>query len=1772
MLGSKKNVNLRMTEDEKNFDVQVIDFDFSALKELIGCINQSQVSKDQRKLKRRKKSDHNDLVISDLHYAGINEYYHNNQGNDDFPIENKWIEVARENLNLLSESPVLLSDIISDIDPSVGTNDKIEIRTEDLKVYFESNDSLLCMKTKPNLKMRSKRLFSINVLSNEKLSSPSFFQSLKRCISTLNISNAKMKLDCVMLNGPDVCISFLPDSNQIHINLSFAIYLKGGVFNYIPPEMRYNLSFLILDRFVSKPNVYEKHFDSINPEEPINPQLFYKVLSENALSFPHVNRNFDIPELETNLLRFQKKTVNWLLNKEGMEYNWDTNRCERRHFISEKVIRNLKDIQNGLDIDMELLDHEVQIILNRISYGWRRYIHGDEIYWYNRYSGNIDTQEGIYTFILNYYESKNKERLPLDLPAQGLLAEEMGLGKTVEISALVLLNPRPIDEVNEPIKLQLHKFGGVKTLYKSKTTLIIAPDSILKQWVEEMYRLAPSLAVTIYSGMNKYPEFENNARLIVEYLKKFDIVFTTYSTISRELDYALYSTRGKQTRNTRKRNTDIAEGMESLHRVEKSAGDTKDSEDNSDENWSNAFSSFFQISLKTQKPAIANVRSNNEKSDTDFELALKEEIRLAIEHNQIPDIYKSQDYENPLMLMQFWRVVLDEVQMVSSKVSRAFQSASLIPRYHAWGVSGTPIKKDFNDLLSILKFLRVNPFVNDFKFCWPLVSNMSERFKNEDFVQLWSLIALRHTKAAVHDDIRLPPQKRILMTIPFTPVEQENYNEMLENCLAAICLDSNGNPVLSDWEPTPTVLMYMRYWLVKLRQICGNPQIGKLNISSRKYKLKNNSNSTRIVTTAQLLKTLENVLEDMLEKTVNQILNSENGIIQEYADVSQLLEYILMPEKALALLTVGCRELEKITARLEFILSQKIYDYKEFRSRHNLSPILSEDDIEVNDDEFANEEGNMAMAANLKESLASFKDQIKSTKLKIRSHKVLLHKFYFLLASSHFQCYDEEYRKKINDLRVEQNSKVEAVNALANSKRNTDEISLLITGCQIQSKSKEEAFRNVDIDLINDGAERHKILELSYYHAAEITRREILKSPILLVNKAVASKFSSRTQYNSSCSEFIDDGLTTIPKTSKKLFTKLPIIKIDALSEFVVGMKSRLFLEKIANLVANINQQCLFINECMSDLISILSKPLLDEEKSPSGEEYENSIEDQDKASCYLHTVAQLLNDRNEFIIGKDVAIKTTVFKENEEKNLEAELKKLNNVDFMEALQEKRDGLRNRSKFSLQDLIMQLKDDELELRDENYGEQGLQKLEVDTFHKLITRLRNIFENQKLSQVLLQKELNLSCNFVFNSRIEYFKQLQQISDSVQPQKFSFLQDNIDIKALNKQIDQHMNKYMSLNSSIGKFIAKFRYLLTLVRKDEDTSKKKEEDEELMCIICRSMIIIGSLTQCGHKYCKECLDQWLQNQKTCPMCKSAISYSSVYNFTHHKPDLKAKEMRSDTAISKIDSLNSIYGTLDQSTLDEIQLIPLKNLYSSKVDIIVKQVLYLKDKDSSVQIVIFSQWQDLLYIIGTALKSANVSFIGSHGTLTPEVGVGRKRTKYDSVEEFKDKRNGITCFLLNARAQASGLTLVNATHMILCEPLVNTSLELQAISRIHRIGQTHETTVWMFAIENTVEESIVVMTTNKRLENLGDKTDTSFQERNGDKANGASGLISSAKEKNLTKAESITLMKSGGIDSMITRSNSEGEMVTNSDLWNAFFSASSLHPYMNKNSGTKT
>jgi E3 ubiquitin-protein ligase SHPRH len=68
------------------------------------------------------------------------------------------------------------------------------------------------------------------------------------------------------------------------------------------------------------------------------------------------------------------------------------------------------------------------------------------------------------------------------------------------------------------------------------------------------------------------------------------------------------------------------------------------------------------------------------------------------------------------------------------------------------------------------------------------------------------------------------------------------------------------------------------------------------------------------------------------------------------------------------------------------------------------------------------------------------------------------------------------------------------------------------------------------------------------------------------------------------------------------------------------------------------------------------------------------------------------------------------------------------------------------------------------------------------------------------------------------------------------------------------------------------------------------------------------------------------------------------------------------------------------------------------------------------------------------------------------------------------------VKVILLHAKTDSAGLTLVRATHVFLMEPLLNPAIELQAVARVHRMGQTKETHVHKFIIQNTIEERILL------------------------------------------------------------------------------------------------
>eukprot|EP00741_Cyanophora_paradoxa_P008377 tig00001304_g8104.t1 len=103
----------------------------------------------------------------------------------------------------------------------------------------------------------------------------------------------------------------------------------------------------------------------------------------------------------------------------------------------------------------------------------------------------------------------------------GILAEEMGLGKTVELLALVLKNRIPAPAPPEATPT-------VNNRAKSRATLIVCPVSLLGQWKQELKRkLTEPLDVYVYhTGRTSDPK----------QLLDHDVVLTTYSIVQRDGD------------------------------------------------------------------------------------------------------------------------------------------------------------------------------------------------------------------------------------------------------------------------------------------------------------------------------------------------------------------------------------------------------------------------------------------------------------------------------------------------------------------------------------------------------------------------------------------------------------------------------------------------------------------------------------------------------------------------------------------------------------------------------------------------------------------------------------------------------------------------------------------------------------------------------------------------------------------------------------------------------------------------------------------------------------------------------------------------------------------------------------------------------------------------------------------------------------------------------------------------------------------------------------
>lgn len=242
------------------------------------------------------------------------------------------------------------------------------------------------------------------------------------------------------------------------------------------------------------------------------------------------------------------------------------------------------------------------------------------------------------TFTVNFPESSSRAR-------GGILADAMGLGKTVEALALVASLPAdaafqrrpsssaqtatptprsassgdsPDGEPQQPTRSRsLAEYlsgarpdsAGSETedamagVIPSKATLVVCPMSLVAQWESEARKHTPGLAVLVYYGADR--QKQDAQRLSRDY----DIIVTSYGTLSSE-----YSSSGP----------------------------------------GNDGSALFRVS--------------------------------------------------------FWRVLLDEAHVIKSRASLTAKACYAIEADRRWVMTGTPIQNKLEDLFSLIRFLRVEPW------------------------------------------------------------------------------------------------------------------------------------------------------------------------------------------------------------------------------------------------------------------------------------------------------------------------------------------------------------------------------------------------------------------------------------------------------------------------------------------------------------------------------------------------------------------------------------------------------------------------------------------------------------------------------------------------------------------------------------------------------------------------------------------------------------------------------------------------------------------------------------------------------------------------------------------------------------------------------------------------------------------------------------------------------------------------------------------------------
>lgn len=369
-----------------------------------------------------------------------------------------------------------------------------------------------------------------------------------------------------------------------------------------------------------------------------------------------------------------------------------------------------------------------------------------------------------------FYLNRVEKKVSLTLPPPpkpclgGILADDMGMGKTIMILALLLTRKHIVKVTKDEKRDPDRQYGK---------TLVVCPLSLLDQWKSEIlsHSQKDALSLTVaYSG-------EDTADVL-----RYDVVVTTYGVLS-----SAYSRAARGDR------------------------------------------------------------------DSIFFTAVWE------------------------------RIVLDEVHSIKNPSTRYFKACDKLEATYRWGLTGTPIQNSVEDVHSIIRFLKYEPWNRQswWKNVITLPFNRGDDSALPRLKAALSPIVLRRTKKTRDTKgeliVALPPKDIQIIRLEFSKEEREFYSAVFNQTR----LDFQG--VVGSSGKTNTNYIQILALLLRLRQTCDHPLLvfGRKTREEKSVEI-NQDTYDRLMKEFNINQTIEPESEELEE--LSQSNTYLKNVIQELQD------------------------------------------------------------------------------------------------------------------------------------------------------------------------------------------------------------------------------------------------------------------------------------------------------------------------------------------------------------------------------------------------------------------------------------------------------------------------------------------------------------------------------------------------------------------------------------------------------------------------------------------------------------------------------------------------------------------------------------------------------------------------------------------------------------------------------------------------------------------------------------------------------------------------